>query len=418
MNLVVLVVDRLHSGFLGCYGNTWVATPHFNRLAAEGFLFDQAFVDQPDVPELCRSWWSGTHRLERETADGKLPAQLLLAERFAGAGFVTTCMTDEPLVADHPLAGRFEEVLRLGPAANAEHTAPGDSIEETHLARFFASAVEWLDGAREPFFLWLHSQGMSAPWDAPDEFRLQYADADEMPPPCITQPPSRDLASHDDPDELWGICQSYAGQVTLLDECLGGWLESLEAEQLLADTLLVVLGARGFPLGRNGHLGDVEQALFGELVQTPWLMRFPDRLNAAGRSASLVQPSDLAPTLLEIGGLAVAAGGSGRSLMPLVREELFALRDRICLVGRDGERGFRTPAWYLRTPAGRTPGDQPLAKLYAKPDDRWEQNDVADRCPDVVAALAAAQNELAAGLAAGTWPERSPLDDSLVNDLR
>ncbi|HVA48054.1 MAG TPA: sulfatase-like hydrolase/transferase [Pirellulales bacterium] len=416
MNVVVMVIDRLHSGFLGCYGNTWVATPHFNRLAAEGFLFDQAFVDQPDLQELCRSWWSGTHRLERQAAD--LPPRPPLAERFANEGFITTCITDEPLVAGHPLAGRFGEVLRLGAAPCAEQATPGDSIDQTHLARFFASALAWLEGAREPFFLWLHSQGMSAPWDAPDEFRLQYADADEPPPSRMIQPPSRDLALGHDPDELWGICQSYAGQVTLLDECLGGWLEALEAEQLLADTLLVVLGARGFPLGRNGRLGDVDQALFGELVQTPWLMRFPDGLNAAGRSASLAQSCDLAPTLLEIGGLVAAAGGAGRSLMPVVREEAVALRDRICLVGRDGERGFRTPIWYLRTPPHRMPAEPPTMQLYTKPDDRWEQNDVADRCPEIVAALASAQDELAACFASGAWAELPSLDDSLVNDLR
>ena len=414
MNIVVLVVDRLHAGFLGCYGNAWVATPHFNRLAVEGFLFDQAFVDQPQLDQLCRTWWSGTHRLERLSA-GNRPQGACLASEFANAGFMTACLTDEPIVADRPLAARFGEIVRV--EAPVGDSATG-SLEETHLGHFFATAVAWLETAREPFFLWLHSRGMAAPWDAPEEFRLQYADEEESPPPRIAQPPCRLLTADDDPDELWGICQSYAGQVTLLDECLGGWLESLDAQQLLDDTLLVVFGARGFPLGRNGRLGDIDGALYNELVQVPWLIRFPDGLGAAGRSGSLVQACDLAPTLLDLAGLPFSPGRVGGSLLPLVGEEKLSLRDRILLVGRDGERGFRTPAWYLRTPVSAAPVEQPPPELYAKPDDRWEINDVATRCPETFAALNSAQEELANQLAGEEPLELSPLDEALVSDLR
>jgi arylsulfatase A-like enzyme len=39
VNAICLVVDRLHTGFLGAYGNTWIETPVFDRLAAESFHF-------------------------------------------------------------------------------------------------------------------------------------------------------------------------------------------------------------------------------------------------------------------------------------------------------------------------------------------------------------------------------------------
>ena len=41
MNAIIVAIDRLHAGYLGCYGNAWILTPAFNRLAAEGFVFDQ-----------------------------------------------------------------------------------------------------------------------------------------------------------------------------------------------------------------------------------------------------------------------------------------------------------------------------------------------------------------------------------------
>ena len=41
MNIISIVIDRLHFGYLGCYGNSWIETPNFDQLAASGFLFDQ-----------------------------------------------------------------------------------------------------------------------------------------------------------------------------------------------------------------------------------------------------------------------------------------------------------------------------------------------------------------------------------------
>ena len=49
MKIVVLEANGLHLGYLGCYGNDWVATPNLDRLASEGAVFDAHFADQPDL---------------------------------------------------------------------------------------------------------------------------------------------------------------------------------------------------------------------------------------------------------------------------------------------------------------------------------------------------------------------------------
>ena len=69
MNAICLVIDRLHRGFLGAYGNTWIETPAFDRLAAESFVFDQMLVDSPRLGPLYRSFWQGLHALA--PADGE-----------------------------------------------------------------------------------------------------------------------------------------------------------------------------------------------------------------------------------------------------------------------------------------------------------------------------------------------------------
>jgi hypothetical protein len=57
-----------------------------------------------------------------------------------------------------------------------------------------------------------------------------------------------------------------------------------------------------------------------------------------------------------------------------------------------------------------------IAELYAKPDDRWEANDVASRCPDVAARLLSVLDGLHS--ATGNASAGPPLDRDLVIPAR
>ncbi|HEX3918531.1 MAG TPA: sulfatase-like hydrolase/transferase, partial [Caulobacteraceae bacterium] len=46
-NLILFMPDELRADALGCYGNPVTATPHFDRLAAEGTRFAQCHVQFP-----------------------------------------------------------------------------------------------------------------------------------------------------------------------------------------------------------------------------------------------------------------------------------------------------------------------------------------------------------------------------------
>ena len=216
-----------------------------------------------------------------------------------------------------------------------------------------------------------------------------------------------------DPDQLLGISQAYAGQVSLLDVCVGALLEFLHESPTGQKTLLTLASARGFPLGEHRRVGAYDESLYGELVHVPLWLRFPDSLGQGARSHALVRPADLRSTLLDWWGIADPPQSPGAaSLMPLVREETEWIRDRLCIVegGRAPTEGWsraiRTPAWYLRHAA------EP--ELYAKPDDRWEVNDVADRCDEVVGLLEKALIEYEHSLRSGQLDDLLPLDEILL----
>lgn len=135
MNALCLVLDRLHLGYLGMYGNSWIDTPEFDRLAAESFVFDQVIIDSPRLDRLYRSYWQGWHALtDTPLPMGRPPLARLLDDRDVH----TVLLTDEPEVLNHPATEAFREYLEIAPA-----TASGlaEVIEDTHLARCFAQMI-------------------------------------------------------------------------------------------------------------------------------------------------------------------------------------------------------------------------------------------------------------------------------------
>ncbi len=421
MNAICVVIDRLHVGYLGCYGNSWIGTPSLDRLAAEGFVFDQALTDSPKLDEVYDSYWSATHALWRRGGCRELH---WLPGLLSAAGVATALVTDDERVAAHPLAANFSQVVNLSGVAPKQ---PAQTIDETQLARLFAGAYEVLDSVPQEFCVWMHGSSLDSAWDAPREFRERYAEADEPPPPDFVVPPRMLLGENYDPDELWGICQAYAGQVSLLDLCIGGLLEWFDTSPAAKDTLLIVTSPRGFPLGEHGQVGAWDDSLHAELVHVPLLLRFPDGRGAACRSQALVQPCDVPATLLHWFELATGPGRfAGQSLLPLVDDDVSKFeRDRAIVIRNDRERGLRTPAWYLRlnraadssAPDTAGPGSSAEANLYKKPDDFWEANDVADRCADVVEALSQVVAELESSAATEQPAPPPALDEVLVSGV-
>ncbi len=189
---------------------------------------------------------------------------------------------------------------------------------------------------------------MGGPWDAPYELRRGYADEEDPPPPEFVAPPCRRLPHDYDPDELLGIAQAYAGQVSLWDTCLAALVDDFRAGPLAANTLLVLLSPRGYPLGEHLSLGPFDHALYNEHIQIPWLLRFPDGLGALARSQALVVPADLPATLAEwLGWPPAGFAAASHSLLPLARWQARTVRE--CVILRSGPQDWavRTPAWHL-----------------------------------------------------------------------
>lgn len=375
--LLVVSIDRLPAWILPPWGATWVSTPCLDALAGGGIVFDRAVIRRDD-PAIT-------------LADLRSAG---LAAALEARGWRPVVVTDDAAAAAWPGAE-----LRVVESRGAARLA-GDPAA-TDLARLTAAATAAVAGGAR--CVWCHAASLGRVWDAPVAFRDRYVDPDDPPPTGGVAVPDMVVDAGTDPDLVMGVRQRFAGQVTLLDECLAGLVAAVSAESAAGTPWTIcVVGIRGLPLGLHGHIGTSAPLLpYGELMHVPAVI-----VDAAGRMAGqryggLVTPADLGATLAGLLGSATtvrpaeAEPWEGRSLAGLFATWSAEPRDRVVM---------RTPAGCgLVTPAWTAVGAPPRIRLHAKPDDFFEVCDVADRCGAVVEAVTDVLEAAAAGDEARAW---------------
>ena len=102
MNVVVVVCNSLHLGFLGAYGNAWIDTPNLDRLAAEGIVFDHHFPENLTTLPTRRSWWTGRYGFAHEEQGWTplRPDERILPDFLWDQGVHTALISDVPLLRE------------------------------------------------------------------------------------------------------------------------------------------------------------------------------------------------------------------------------------------------------------------------------------------------------------------------------
>jgi arylsulfatase A-like enzyme len=331
MKILVLEACALHLGFVGCYGNDWVATPNLDRLAVEGVVFDQHITDSP----------------EPTTSDWRMRSAVTGRYAFPGARHGVT-------IADG--------IIRHEPIAA--------------LPRFAQQARRMTQQCVEPI-LWIDGPSLAPPWRLPADMLTVYT-GDEAAPvsePCCGV---RSL----EPEELDRLQSTYAAVVTYFDAQVGRLVDELRDTGQLDELLICVTARCGMPLGEHNLVGTERPWLHDEYVHVPLIVRFPHAETAGVRIPTLTQSIDLMPTLQAHLGLTEPAP-EGQSLWPLIRGEVEQIRQYAVSALRMGggeEWLLRTPERALVLPIQVPDGDRPRqCQLYVKPDDRWEANDLSSR---------------------------------------
>ena len=109
--------------------------------------------------------------------------------------------------------------------------------------------------------------------------------------------------------------KDYLRCVRSVDDNIGRLLKYLEDNNLLENTLIVYSSDQGFYLGEHGWYD--KRFMYEESFSTPLAMRLPKKIKPGSICNELVMNLDLAPTFLDIAGIAIPNDIQGKSLAPL-----------------------------------------------------------------------------------------------------
>jgi hypothetical protein len=191
-------------------------------------------------------------------------------------------------------------------------------------------------------------------------------------------------------------------------------LDGIDKHPLREETLLVVTSPRGYPLGEHRRVGPCDNALYGELLHVPLLIQSPDPAHAPIRSRQVIQPREVYSLIGEACGWRSSGEERASVIWRELQSDLPPMANVACAVG-PAQRAIRTPAWFLREEAT---DDEPRRELFAKPDDRWEANEVSSRCTDITELLAAQLDHFKAAAREGRLSESPPLAEPLYDIWR
>jgi arylsulfatase A-like enzyme len=266
-----------------------------------------------------------------------------------------------------------------------------DDVKATPLAGLMQQtrdSLAELSGERSsPWLLWVESPGIGWPGVATSQFVELYADE----------------LDEDLPADVLAIREievAYAALVTQFDHLLGGVLANIEQWPRDERPLFMLVAAHGQEVGEAEMLRGISESprasdgdaivFREEFVHAPLLIANSADDALGSRRSELVTPADVLPTLADWLGVAPPSlPGDAQSLLPLLRNLPTAWRPELFFKDANGRAALRCDGFYwchTDVTQGLDETD-PIGRLFLKPEDAWEVNDVAEQYPDQVQEL-------------------------------
>lgn len=225
-------------------------------------------------------------------------------------------------------------------------TTTGSGSEYERAASLNRRALDWIDGRDGPWFVWLHYMDVHHPYEAPEEYQMEFLDSPRSVAECRSL--SRKATHHptDMNDEEWNtLTDLYDAECAYTDDQFGSLLDSLEKRSVRDEMVTLFTADHGELLGEHGKGGHPPEFWEGT-IRVPFLL---EGTGEAGEHHGQIRLLDTAPSIVDAVGVDTPSEWRGESALELDdgdgRE--FAFGD----VGRDVDYGRcyvrRADGWKL-----------------------------------------------------------------------
>lgn len=293
-NVLVIIIDTLRADYLGCYGADTGATPNMDRLAAGGAMFSQCVtsvpVTLPSISTILTSTYPPYHGV-RDNGVFTLDQSLItLPEVFHDAGYATGAVVGAYVVSegtgieqgfdyfDSEFSGDYARESSLEPGRARKTAKTQRRADEVTLR-----AAEWMKSSRRPFFMLVHYFDPHSPYDPPPAFGRRFSQS------------------------------VYLGEVAFCDSEFGRLMDAAEDVSGQSGLITALVADHGEGLGEHGE----EQHgyfIYDSTLLVPFIVSYdgviPPGLDIDRQTSTV----DLAPTALDLAGLAIPHLWQGTSL--------------------------------------------------------------------------------------------------------
>jgi arylsulfatase A-like enzyme len=347
-NIVCILGEGVRNDEFSIAGNKILKTPNMDRIGREGFRFKNAFVINslclPSRATVLTGLYSHTSGAA-SNEDGDLPLSIKLVSDilhdagyetgFVGKSHIKGALTDRYFDFYFGFKGQadyYRPVITEG--IKGKYGEPkvytGEYVDDLLTRR----TIEWLKEDRtKPFCLFLWFYAPHAPFFRPKRM-VNMFNGVEIPVPSTFNEDLEDYpgkprsVAHgdnqigsaevgtDDPRSLEELVKDHYAGVQNNDENVGLVLKELERQKVLNKTAIILSSDHGFFLGEH-HFYD-KRLMYEPSIRIPMMARYPSRIPAAGTSDKMVLNLDIAPTMLDLAGVAIPADMQGKSMLPIM----------------------------------------------------------------------------------------------------
>ena len=313
---ILLIVSEDNGPDLGCYGVKEVKSPHIDQLAAEGVLFENAFVTYSVCSPSRSTIFTGlyphqngqiglaTHKFRMYGGLKTLP--VFLKE----AGYRTGCLGKIHVNPESLIPFDF-------------HPIKGSNFSKKKLPDYAKEAAKFMRASDSPFFLMVNFPDAHFPLQKQVEgMPVQPIDGEDLnqPIPFVGA----------DSERLREFTANYYNSMMRLDESVGMLLDSLHASGKKKETLIIYLGDHGAQFSR-GKCSNYEAGL-----RVPFIVHWPREIKGNRRIDDLISSVDLLPTILDFANIEMPKGLPGMSLLPRLKNVEKPLNRQYIFAGGNG----------------------------------------------------------------------------------